>query len=606
MKTAADFVVEFFARHGVQRAYGYLGGPITPLVTAFESRKKSEVRGSAPPIDFVVVRNECNAAFAASAEAKLTGHCSLCVVTAGPGLVNAVAGLADAHTDHAPVVCISGDLPSRRRGFSREFQFTDQAKVVQAVTLSSVSVSHPEALPSVLLEAFVKASTFHDVVHISVPRDFWSYDISSSSVFEKALQLKSWENPMQLVHPDDNLLDKVAEILKASLQHNLVIAVGLRARGSGKYIAQLAENLQAPVLYELDGKGVVSDSHPNVIGVLGIFGLPASEISLSVINKASYVLSIGVSNLSPFTMSSDGNQIRKVIGICCCSSTLIPFTTESAVVGNISESVNSLLNRFPAKVESPKQMEFLTEAQRMKVSFMKEYRAMSKHFSDHYAHPIKFLIALHKQLKKRTNSRLCLDIGDNTIWAAHFLRFTGEERLINSVHMGAMGWSIPSSIACKMTEPNSTVIGLTGDGGAQMTLEELGTAIQYHLPILFIIFDNSKLQHMRDSPYVGITNPDFAAVGRAYGAMGLRIGQKCSQCTSVTAEPCPTPSATEPEAEPSSKPKPSSKCCYGVDKEGITSALQDALAYVDSGAGPAILSVTLDPALDAPMASVWS
>ena len=294
MDNVADYIAQDLVDHGVTHVFGYPGASILPLLQAVVRH---------PGLEWVLMRNEAAASLAASAQAKLTGRLACCLATSGPGATNMITGLIDAQLDGAPVLALTGMLPTWRQG-RLEFQDVDTAAMLAPHIGRSAHCAHPNELPPMLREAMAVAVEQRCVTHLAIPTDIQSLplDAQRAPMFQPVAPLA----PTPLFPTAAALETAVAAIAGAG---QIAIAVGAGARGCGAAILRLAEKLKAPVVTSLGGKGIVDERHPNVAGVLGIFGAPGEQVARDVLAHSDLIVSFGVANLAPFVAGRSGRQV---------------------------------------------------------------------------------------------------------------------------------------------------------------------------------------------------------------------------------------------------------------------------------------------------------
>ena len=506
-RTAADHVVTALRSYGVRFVFGYPGGSILPLMDAIERETD---------IDWILVRHEGSAALAASALSKLTGGLGVCMATAGPGASNLLTGLLDAQLDRAPVLAITGMYPvwTQTRG---GFQDIDQARMLGTVIGKSVTCNHPDQLPVLLRDCVGTATQERTVVHLAIPVDVQSVALDDNDPrFDVAHQ---YPEPLLLQPPPDPAVELVAGDIESL--GDVVVVVGPRALGAGEVIERLAVKLGAAIISTLDAKGIIDESHPNSFGVLGIFGAPGVEITRDVLGEAEAILAFGVDDLAPFVVDQKGEQTRVLIQ-CEPDFTSVThvFRRSRTLCGPIDDIAQRLLKLLPDRSESTT----LGLARQAKLRFEQEFEKQATRATQ-FVHPVRVLKQLSEYLDEE--AVVALDVGDNTVWAAQFLRPTARQRVLVSKQFGAMGFCLPALIASRLANPNVQLVGVTGDGGLQMVLGELLTAVQYGLSFPLIVLNNGRLQRIaaQQQRPVGtvLHNPDFVALAKACGADGMVV-----------------------------------------------------------------------------------
>jgi thiamine pyrophosphate-dependent acetolactate synthase large subunit-like protein len=504
----ADYVIAFLGSLGVRHVYGYPGTPIVPFLAAMERQDK---------VAWVLMRHENAAAMAAGAHARLTGQLGVCVATSGPGALNAICGVVDADLDRAPVLAITGLVPTSQMGHW-EFQDVDQTGLFGSVLEHSATCTHPNQLVALLRNFAGTAIQESRAVHLALPADLLETEIAPGDpLFD--LDPEMLPRPLRLMPPPAAAIDLVAsELARYRLP---VIVIGRRAIGCGPAIERLAEKLGAPIITSLDGKGIVDESHPNVLGVLGIFGYPAVTATQEILAEADVILAIGVDTIKPFLTADADVQHRALIQ---CESDFGFLTHEyhrhRTLVGPLDAIADGLRDAVAARPSNPVIGRLAAE----RSESAKDGGPRADRDGPPYLHPRELLAPLGRRLP--ANAVVVLDTGAHTLWAAQYLQLAGRQRVITSSHLGTMGFSLPAAIAAQQANPDGPVVAICGDGGFGMVAAELGSAAQAELPLVLVVFNNGVLQNVRSQqarPYgTRILNPDFVALAAAYGIDGAR------------------------------------------------------------------------------------
>ncbi len=506
----ADYIVAFLGSLGVRHIYGYPGSPLVPFLAALE--RQEEVR-------WVLMRHENAAAMAAGAHGRLTGELGVCVTTSGPGALNALCGVVDADLDRVPLLVITGLVPTAQVGHS-EFQDVHQSRVFGSVLAHSANSIHPGQLVALLRNFVGWACQQQRAVHLALPSDLLATQIPfGADPFH--LDPAMLPRPLRLMPPPDAGFDLVAAELETFRLP--VIVLGRRAVGCGRAIEQLAEKLGAPIITSLDGKGIVDESHPNVLGVLGIFGFPAVEATQQILRQADVILAIGVDTIKPFLTHEVDVQHRALIQ---CESEFGFLTHEyrraRTLVGPLEAIADGLRDRVRPRPRNPVLDTLVAERAAFQGGLAEKPTPGA---SGGPLHPRDLLLPLGEALP--AGAVVVFDTGAHTLWAAQYLRLTRRQRVIVSSHLGTMGFGLPAAIAAQLASPESTVVAICGDGGFQMVVGELGTAVQNRLPLIIVVFNNGVLQNVLDQqsiPYgTHLANPDFVALAQAYGAEGVVV-----------------------------------------------------------------------------------
>jgi len=298
MNTVADFIIATLAQYGVKPIFGYPGAAILPLLESIRSH---------PTMEWVTTRHEATAAYAASAQGKLSANLSVCMSSSGPGASNLTTGILDAHLDRAPMLAITGLLPTWKQS-RQDFQDIDQATLFASITGMSVECKNIQQLPAMLKMCIGYALKKRDVVHLAIPLDIQEAKVNTLNHLYK-LNNKISKIPFQAA--PKAVFDVVAQTLEK--YQRIAIVVGPRATGAGRAIEALSDKLRSPILSTLSAKGIVNKSHNNAFGVLGIFGKPGIKLTRDILQEIELILTFGVDHLLPFLCDLDGQQKRAFI-----------------------------------------------------------------------------------------------------------------------------------------------------------------------------------------------------------------------------------------------------------------------------------------------------
>ncbi|CAE7891553.1 ilvB [Symbiodinium microadriaticum] len=572
----SEWVVNALVDAGVTHVFGGHGGALVPLVNAIVSH---------PKVQWVCTRNEANASLMAAAYAKLTGNLGVCVATSGPGASNLTTGLLDALQDQCSMIAITGLKPRGGIGYS-EFQDLQQSRMFAAGGLPlSLDVSSPDALVPLVRDAVAKALSLRTVVHLGLPVDVQA---AKSPVPLKPFCASDVRDDVELSETHSYVIKNVASELRAASGRGsgrVVIAVGHRAVGAGKEILQLAERINAPVLTRLDAKGCVDESHNLVFGVIGVHGKSGLELATKVIETSQLVISIGNHDDTLLLCNRAGLQIRPMITFepdAMCLRINARYRALYDVVGNVKFTLRRLLAELGPQEKDPiaKNPSFMEgwhrELAYSGMDIVTPMDAANLHMAPPPRHAKLELPAdekklwsnihngkwkLHKRESSRflctspasqdlchpdtvmkemsrrmeTNDVLCVDVGDVTLWASLSACLTKGQRTLSSERLGTMGYGLCAGIVASLIRAgDGRAVVVIGDGGVQMSINELGTA--QHLfanlnkdhGLILVILDNAKLGRVAFG-FEGALgcdlgpSPDFAAIGKAYGGNGVKV-----------------------------------------------------------------------------------
>lgn len=497
--TGAQALVNALEKEGVQIVYGYPGAAICPFFDALINSK----------VQAVLVRQEQNAAHAASGYARVTGTPGVCVVTSGPGATNLITGLATAYMDSIPLVAITGQVRSDLIGRD-VFQEADITGAAEPFCKHSYLVKKAEELPRIIKEAFYIASTGRPgPVLIDLPIDIQNTEITSE--YPNEIDIKGYK-PTFKGHPLQ--IKRVAEAVAKAKKPVICAGGGVFSSNAKDEILAFAEKCNIPVVTTMMGIGAIPTVHPLNLGMLGTHGKFAA-------NKAIFeadLLIIAGARVGDRAMAAP-NQIAK-------HAIVIHIDIDPAEIGKNIESeipvVGDLKNIFQELFEKTKPADSADWVEY--VQGLKSKNKKSLEAKEGFIDPRSFIRTLSHKMD--SNSVLVADVGQNQIWSANNFEIT-KGRFLTTGGMGTMGYSIPAAVGVKTARPETQVVAVCGDGSFQMSMMELGTIIQENAKVKIIIMRNNRLGMVREiqtnvyeSRYTVTTlngNPDFIALAAAYG-----------------------------------------------------------------------------------------
>lgn len=501
-QTISDLIVQELAEAGVRRMYGIVGDSLNPIVDAVRRHGG---------IEWIHVRHEEEAAFAASAEAQLSGRLTVCVGSCGPGNVHLINGLYDAQRSHAPVLAIAAHIPSHEIG-THYFQETHPDQLFRDCSLYSELVSHPKQMPRVLQIAMQTAISKRGVSVVALPGNIAALPAENPGLTHR-LSLTS-----PTIRPIDQDVEQLAQLLNNA--NRVTLFCGIGAAAAHDEIIQLAKLLQAPVASSLRGKMFIDYDNPYAVGQNGFIG---GKAAYDAVHQCDMLLLLGTDFPYESFLPTDvtiaqvdiaaehlGRRCRLDFGLC----------------GDVGETVRALLPYLHAKHDGF----FLQDALQNAQATREKFDAYVHH--GHKTQPIhpEYLTAALSDLAA-DNTIFTADTGMCTVWAARYLRPTQNRRLIGSFTHGSMANALPQAIGAQLLYPDRPVIALCGDGGFAMLLGSLLTVLQYNLPLKMLVYNNSQLDLVKMEMEVAgypeyqteLKNPDFAKVAEAIGFTGIRI-----------------------------------------------------------------------------------
>jgi pyruvate dehydrogenase (quinone) len=501
-QTVAEELVDRLTRAGVQRIYGIVGDSLNPVTDAI--RRSNKVR-------WVHVRHEETAAFAAGAEAQLTGQLAVCAGSCGPGNLHLINGLYDAHRSGAPVLAIAAHIPSSEIG-TGYFQETHPDQLFRECSHYCELISNPRQMPRVLQSAMQHAVSKRGVSVIVLSGDVAAMSMSADT---PAHELAT---AVPLVRPADADLARLADLLNKGPKVALFCGIG--CAGAHDQILALAEKLKAPVGYSFRGKEWVEHDNPCAVGMSGLLGWGAAYKAM---HECDVLLLLGTDfpyetflPTTPKVAQVDlraerlGRRSRLDLGLC----------------GDVRDTIKALLPLVSAKADRA----FLDEMLEQHRTAAQKLRANVDQVSKRRPIHPEFVAATLDELAG-PEAVFSIDTGMCAVWGARYLRAGVGRRFLGSFNHGSMANALLQAIGAQLTYPARQVISLSGDGGLAMMMGELLTIVQYQLPVKIVLFDNQRLGMVQlemeaaGLPHFGcdLKNPDFAAVAQAVGMMGQRV-----------------------------------------------------------------------------------
>lgn len=516
MTTVAELLVAALADHGVTQVWGVVGDALNPVTDAIRREDRVEWMG---------VRHEEAGAFAAGAQAQLTGRLGVCMGTVGPGAIHLLNGLYDAKKSHAPVLAICGQVPREEIG-TDFFQEVDNDVLFADVAVFSATVSSPEQLPALIEQAGNAALQQRGVAVLTLPGDVGDLEVPQHTPVPRFVV----EQPPTV--PAESSIAEAAAAINAA--GRVALLVGHGAGQARAQVLELADRLSAPMVVTLKGKEAFDGDNPFEVGQSGLLGNRASAVAF---DGCDLLLMIG----TDFPYKAFYPDGKVVVQIDADGSHIgRRHPVDHAVVGDARLALDALLPH----VEPSTDRSLLEKAR----SSYDGWRERQDHLADpDYESKPRGLLRrkvenpdgrVRPELLAATLDRhaaadalFTSDTGMATTWLARFVRMSGGRQLLGSYNLGSMANAMPQALGAQALDRGRQVVAFCGDGGVSMLLGDLITAATHDLPVKLVVFDNGSLGMVRlemeqvGLPAYGTTleNPDFARVAEAIGLRGIRV-----------------------------------------------------------------------------------
>ncbi|MEV5612452.1 pyruvate dehydrogenase [Streptomyces sp. NPDC052225] len=503
-QNVAEQFVDILVRAGVQRMYGVVGDSLNPVVDAIR-------RNSA--IDWIHVRHEETAAFAAGAEAQITGKMTACAGSCGPGNLHLINGLYDAHRSMAPVLALASHIPSSEIGLGY-FQETHPDRLFAECSHYSEMISSPQQMPRVLQTAIQHAVGRSGVSVVTLPGD-----VADQAAPEKSVET-AIVTSRPTIRPGDAEIDKLVEMIDEA--DKVTLFCGSGTAGAHAEVMEFAEKVKSPVGHALRGKEWIQYDNPFDVGMSGLLGYGAAY---EATHECDLLILLGTD--FPYNAFLPQKDV-KIVQVDMRPENLGRRSKlDLAVWGDVRETLKCLTPRVKPKSNRRFLDKMLKKHADQLEGVVKAYtRKVEKHTPIHPEYVASVLDELAAE-----DAVFTVDTGMCNVWAARYISPNGRRRVIGSFSHGSMANALPMAIGAQFTDRERQVISMSGDGGFSMLMGDFLTLVQYDLPVKVVLFNNSSLGMVElemlvaGLPSYGTTNknPDFAAVARAAGAYGVRV-----------------------------------------------------------------------------------
>lgn len=510
--TGAEAIIHCLLAESVDLVYGYPGGAIMPVYDEFYKFSDE--------LTHILARHEQGAIHAAQGYARSSGKVGVAIATSGPGATNLVTGIADAQIDSTPVVCITGQVPRHLLG-TDAFQETDIVGISTPVTKWNYQITEAAEIPEIISKAFYIARSGRPgpvLIDITKNAQFDRFDLS----YEPCTEIRSYK-PVPAVDTDQ--LKDAAAIINAAKKPMIVWGQGVILGEAEAEFKALVEKSGIPAAWTVLGLSALPTAHPLNVGMVGMHGNYGPNV---LTNECDVLIAIGMrfddrvtGNLATYAKQAkvvhfdiDPAEINKNV------------TADVAVLGDAKETLAQIL----PLIEPKSHIEWLSE-------FEKKYEIEKNEIIEKAIRPTKEGLTMGEVIEginkaTKDDAIIVTDVGQHQMKACRYAKFTRSKSNITSGGLGTMGFCLPAAIGAKMGAPDREVVAVIGDGGFQMTLQELGLIFQHQVPVKIVVLNNNFLGMVRqwqqlffEKRYASteMTNPDFVKIAEGYHLKAQRV-----------------------------------------------------------------------------------
>ncbi|GAB3658237.1 pyruvate dehydrogenase [Nocardioides korecus] len=516
MSTVAELLIESLAEHGVRQVWGVVGDALNPVTDAIRREDR---------VEWIGVRHEEAGAFAASAQAQLTGDLAVCMGTVGPGAIHLLNGLYDAKKSHAPVLAICGQVPREEMG-SEFFQEVDNDALFADVAVFNRTVTHVDQLPLLIEQAGNAALQGSGVAVLTLPGDVGGLDLPEGT------RVPTFARARPRSTPDPDALAEAARLLDGA--DKVTLLVGLGALGAREEVLALADALAAPMVLSLKAKEGLEQDNPFQVGQSGLLG---NHATAEAFEGCDVLFLVGTdfpyrdflpTGKTVVQLDRDGTHVGRRTPV------------DLPLVGDAALGLRALLPLITPKRDRSHLDGALktygkwreSQAAYADPAYDRTPKGLLRRKVDNPDAKIRpELLAAAVDRHADQDAVFTTDTGMATVWLSRFVTMTGTRRLVGSFNLGSMANAMPQALGASALDRSRQVVAFCGDGGLSMLMGDLITAVTYDLPVKLVVFDNARLGMVKlemeqaGMPEFGtvLRNPDFAKVAEAIGMRGVRV-----------------------------------------------------------------------------------
>ena len=510
--TGSQAVILSLLEEEVDTIFGYPGGAIMPIYDALYDHDKN--------VKHILTRHEQGAVHAAEGYARVTGKAGVCFATSGPGATNLITGIADAMIDSTPLVCITGQVASPLLG-TDAFQESDVISISMPVTKWNYQITFPEEIPEVIAQAFYIAQSGRPgpvLIDITKDAQFGELDYE----YKKCKKIRSYVPEMPV---DPFKIQEAVEIIDNAKRPLLLFGQGVLIGNAEEELKAFIEKTGIPSAWTLLGLSALPSDHPLNVGMLGMHGNYGPNL---LTNEADVIIAVG--------MRFDDRVTGKA-STYANDAKIIHLEIDPAEIDKIKKATVPILGN------SKKSLKMLTDnvKENSHTEWLNRFHECDKIEDDKIIHselfPEKPGLTMGEVIRitgDKTNHEAILvsDVGQHQMIASRYFKFRKSKSNVTSGGLGTMGFALPASMGAQLGQPDRTVVAVIGDGGFQMTIQELGTIAQNKLPVKIIVLNNHFLGMVRQwqqlffekrYSFTELQNPDFITIAKGFGITGHRV-----------------------------------------------------------------------------------
>lgn len=514
--TGAEALLLSLLAEGTDTIFGYPGGQVIPIYDV--------LYGYRDRLRHILTRHEQGAVHAAQGYARATGRVGVCFATSGPGATNLVTGIADAMLDSTPVICITGQVPASLLG-TDAFQEADTISMTMPISKWNFQVTRAAEIPGAIAKAYYIANTGRPgpvVIDITKNAQIEEFDFS----YKPCIGLRSYNpNPV----PDPESIRSAVEMINASEKPLFLAGQGVKLARAEQALIELAEAANVPVAQTLMGISSIPNDHPLFVGNLGMHGNLAPN---NMTQESDLIVAVGM---------RFSDRVTGAVKQYAPHARIIHIDIDAAELGkNLPIALGIHADAKNALEELKKGIRY-KERERWIRSAGEHYTRECRDVIDRCTDPAGEFITMASAIRslakaEKGDAVIVTDVGQNQMFAARYSTFNTTRSFITSGGLGTMGFGLPAAMGAKLGVPDKEVVAVMGDGGFQMTMQELGTIMQNRIGLKMIVLNNTRLGMVRQwqqlfydrrYSFTGIENPDFTMIARAYNLPARRVTKPC-------------------------------------------------------------------------------